>query len=142
MKEMNTKIIKFKKNTDKYGNLVPIEECDTFPFSIRRVYYIYSVDEGVRRGFHSHKELNQMLICVSGSVNILLKTPFEEKIVTLDKPDEGLYIGPMIWREMYDFSEDAVLLVLADKHYNECDYIRKYENYEKMAIEYFKTKEN
>ena len=137
MKHINAKIINFIKNTDKYGKLVPIEENETIPFPIKRVYYIYEVDEGVRRGFHSHKELNQVLICVSGSVKILLKTPLEEKIVTLNKPDEGLYIGPMIWREMYDFSEDAILLVLADKHYNECDYIRKYENYEKLAKPYF-----
>ena len=79
---MNTKLIKLHRNTDKYGKLVPIEENETIPFPIKRVYYIYEVDEGVRRGFHSHKELNQVLICVSGSVKILLKTPLEENIIT------------------------------------------------------------
>ena len=133
----NCKYIDFYANFDKYGTLIPIEENRSVPFSIRRIYYIYKVDSKIRRGYHSHKELNQILICVSGEVKILLKTPFDEQIVKLNNPQKGLFIGPMIWREMYDFSKDAVLLVLADKHYDECDYIRNYKKYEKLAVKYF-----
>ena len=131
----NIKIKLFDVNTDKYGKLVPLEGNDTIPFDIKRVYYIYEVEEDVRRGFHSHKELEQVLICVHGSVKILVKTPEEEEIFTLDDPKKGLYIGPNIWREMYDFEDVAVLLVLASDHYDIKDYIRKYENYEKYYNE-------
>ena len=93
--------------------------------------------EHVRRGYHSHYNLDQMLICVSGSVKILTKTPFEEEITVLDSPDKGLYIRSMIWREMYDFSEDAVLLVLASALYTVSDYIRDYSKYEILAKDYF-----
>lgn len=132
----NTKIKTFNINTDKYGKLIPLEGNDTIPFDIKRVYYIYEVEEDVRRGFHSHKELEQVLICVHGSVKILVKTPKEEETITLDDPKKGLYIGPDVWREMYDFKDGAVLLVLASDHYDKKDYIRKYKNYEK----YYKEK--
>ncbi|MCI9421229.1 MAG: WxcM-like domain-containing protein [Dorea sp.] len=134
---MNIRKIKFSKHTDKYGKLVPIEAKDSVPFDIKRVYYIYDVEPDVRRGFHSHVDLEQVLICVSGSVNILVKTPAEEKVIPLHDPQEGLYIGPMIWREMYDFSKDAVLLVLASDHYKVEDYIRDYSVYEDIAKKYF-----
>lgn len=134
---MNVDIIRFSRHNDKYGKLVPIEAEDSVPFDIKRVYYIYDVDRDVRRGFHSHVELEQVLICVSGSVNILVKTPEEEKIIPLHDPQEGLYIGPMIWREMYEFSRDAVLLVLASDHYKVEDYIRDYSLYEELAKKYF-----
>ncbi len=127
----NTEIREFRVNYDKYGKLVALEENDNIPFEIKRVYYIYEVDENVRRGFHSHKHLQQVLICVHGSVKILLKTPQEEKIITLDDPKQGLYIGPNIWREMYDFTDGAVLLVLASEHYDVNDYIRDYMEYER-----------
>lgn len=92
----NCNYIDFRVNLDKYGSLVPIEECDTVPFKIKRIYYIYNVESGIRRGFHSHKELRQVLICVRGSVKILLKTPAEEENILLNNPAQGLYIGPMI----------------------------------------------
>lgn len=133
---MKKNITKYNIYTDKWGKLVALEGNDLIPFHIRRVYYIYGVQKGVRRGFHSHKKLEQVLICVHGSVKILVKTPDEEEIVTLNKPNEGLYIGPNIWREMYDFSEDAVLLVLASAHYKESDYIRKYDDY----LKYYEKK--
>ena len=137
----NVEFKKFNTYYDKYGKLSPIEGEDTIPFAIKRVYYIYEVEENVRRGFHSHKNLEQALICVHGSVKILLKTPEEEQIITLDNPSEGLYIGPDIWREMYDFQDSAVLLVLASEHYNIDDYIRGYDEYEKYYKEKFKKKE-
>ena len=127
----NSYMTEFGINYDKYGKLVPIEGDDTIPFDIKRVYYIYEVEDEVRRGFHSHRNLEQVLICVHGSVKILLKTPDEEEVVTLDDPSKGLYIGPDIWREMYDFKDGAVLLVLASDHYKVEDYIRDYSEYEK-----------
>ena len=127
----NVKTIRFKVNDDKWGRLVPIEGNDTIPFDIKRVYYIYDVNEEKRRGFHSHKKLEQVLICVHGSIKILVKTPKEEKVFVLDNPNKGLYIGNNVWREMFDWENEAVLLVLASEHYDESDYIRNYEDYEK-----------
>ena len=122
---------------EMYGSLTAIEGGMDIPFDVKRVYYIYDVPEGVRRGFHSHVDLHQILICVHGSVKILTKTPYEEEITELSKENKGLYIGPMIWREMYDFSDGAVLLVLASEHYTEDDYIRDYAKYEEMAVKFF-----
>ena len=133
----NTSEIKFKKYLDKWGGLVPVEAENDIPFDIKRVYYIFEVKDGVRRGFHSHRNLEQALICVHGSVKILVKTPYEEDNILLDDPTRALYIGPMVWREMYDFSPDAVLLVLASEHYTESDYIRDYDKYETEAKAYF-----
>ena len=123
-----------------YGSLTALEAEQSFPFGIKRVYYIYEVPDGTRRGFHSHKDLHQMLICVHGSVKVLTKTPYEEEITELSSPDKGLYIGPMVWREMYDFSPGAVLLVLASEHYTVSDYIRNYDEYEKIAVDFFKKR--
>jgi dTDP-4-dehydrorhamnose 3,5-epimerase-like enzyme len=125
----NVRMIKFKKISDNYGSLVPVEADADVPFNIKRVYYIFGVEKEVRRGFHSHSRLHQVLICLNGSIKILLKTPDEQKIIELNDESEGLYIGPMIWREMYDFSEGSTLLVLANEHYDEKEYIRKYDNY-------------
>jgi len=126
----------FKYHSDNYGKLIALEENKEIPFTIKRVYYIYDVEDDVRRGFHSHKNLEQILICVHGNVKILLKTPTEEKVILLDDPSKGLYIGPDIWREMYDFNDGAVLMVLASEYYDESDYIRNYDEYEK----YYKKK--
>ncbi len=125
----NVRRIGFKKNIDEYGKLVPVEQMRDVPFEIKRVYYIFDVAADVRRGFHAHSQLNQVLICLGGSVKILVKTPDEEQIITLDDASEGLYIGPMVWREMYDFSKHAALLVLADAYYDESEYIRDYSKY-------------
>jgi len=133
----NTSMIDFPVHIDNYGSLVAIESLTNVLFDIKRVYYIFGVEEGVRRGFHSHKNLEQALICVHGSVKILVRTPFEEETILLNNPCKGLYIGPMVWREMFDFSSDAVLLVLASDHYKVSDYIRDYNVYEKEAINYF-----
>ena len=124
------KIKNYKFHSDKYGKLIALEEKKDVPFEIKRIYYIYEVESGVRRGFHSHKKLEQVLICVHGSVKILLKTPEYEETIILDNPKKGLYIGPDIWREMYDFNDGAVLLVLANDFYDENDYIRDYSEYE------------
>jgi len=130
-------IMQLRRITDNKGSLTPIEGNSDIPFDVKRIYYIYNVKPGERRGFHAHRKLRQVLICVSGSVKILVKTPYEETVYNLDDPAKGLYIGNMVWREMFDFSEDAVLLVLASEHFTEEDYIRDYTLYMKEACEYF-----
>lgn len=130
---INCKKVKFKKITDGRGSLTPIEYPNDLPFEIQRIYYIYDVKENVERGFHSHKDLEQILIAVNGSIKIRVKNHLNEEIIELNTSDEGLYIGPMIWREMYDFSEGAVLLVLASQKYDEFDYIRNYDDYIELS---------
>lgn len=115
-----------QQHGDARGQLVALEEKKEIPFDIKRVYYIYNTLEGVHRGFHAHKSLKQLLICVHGSCKILLDNGQEKETVLLDKPYEGIFIQNNIWREMYDFSPDAVLLVLASDIYDESDYIRDY----------------
>lgn len=123
----------FPPHGDDRGQLVALEERKDIPFDIKRIYYIYDTLAGVRRGFHAHKNLQQILICVHGSCKIHLDNGFETEEVLLDKPTEGLYISNNMWREMYDFSPDAVLLVLASEHYDESDYIRNYDTFLKMV---------
>lgn len=124
---MEIKKYTFPPHGDDRGQLVAIEAGQDLPFEVNRVYYIYDTLPGVRRGFHAHLKLQQILLCVSGSCKIHLDNGFETAEVVLDKPNEGLYISNDMWREMYDFSEGAVLLVLADQHYEEADYIRNYD---------------
>ena len=136
----NTKVLYFNSIVSEVGSLVPLEFLRQIPFVAKRIYYIYGVPGNVIRGFHSHRLLKQVLICIHGRVKIKVKTPYSEDVVELNKPNIGLYIGHMVWREMYDFSEDAVLIVLASEYYSEDDYIRDYGSYTKEAIEYFKNK--
>ena len=119
----------FQPHGDERGQLVALEEYKVIPFEIKRGYYMYDTGEGVHRGFHAHKELEQILICMHGSCKILLDNGEEKKVVPLEKPYEGLYISNDMWREMYDFSPDAVLLVLASQLYDEADYIRNYDEF-------------
>lgn len=116
----------FQEHGDERGQLIALEESKEIPFAIKRVYYMYDTGEGVRRGFHSHRTLEQILICIHGSCRVMLDDGKEKKDILLDKPYEGIYVGPDTWREMYDFSPDAVLLVLASQLYDEKDYIRDY----------------
>ena len=139
---INCKPISFKTFGGPYGNLNAIEGNSDVPFEIRRVYYITDVPKGVTRGFHSHRHLEQVLICLHGSVRIRLKNPLEgETVVTLSDPADGLYIGHMIWREMFDFSPGTVLMVLASEHYTEADYIRDEQQYLREASLYFQKKD-
>ena len=125
----------FEPHGDDRGQLVAIEEFRNIPFDIKRVYYMYDTVEGVSRGFHAHKKLQQILICVHGSCRIKLDNGREQEIVLLDKPNEGLYVSNVMWREMYDFSPDAVLMVLASELYDEEDYIRNYDEFLKYVKE-------
>lgn len=123
----------FQPHGDERGQLIALEENKDIPFAIRRVYYMYDTLPGVARGFHAHKSLQQILICIHGSCKVRLDNGTEKKIVPLEKPYEGLYIANNMWREMYDFSEDAVLMVLASDFYKEDDYIRDYDEFLKMV---------
>ena len=119
----------FQQHGDDRGMLVALEEFNDIPFEIKRVYYMYDTKEGVRRGYHAHKSLEQILICIHGSCKILLDNGKEKKIVSLERPYEGLYVANNMWREMFDFSPDAVLMVLASELYDESDYIRDYDEF-------------
>ncbi len=125
----------FQQHGDDRGMLVALEEFNDIPFEIKRVYYMYDTKKGVRRGFHAHKCLEQILICIHGSCKILLDNGKEKKIVSLERPYEGLYVPNNMWREMFDFSPDAVLMVLASEVYNEEDYIRDYNEFQKFIAE-------
>ncbi|AFA48872.1 sugar 3,4-ketoisomerase [Acetobacterium woodii] len=125
----NVALVKFKKFTDKYGHLTPVEGKIDIPFEIKRIYYISNVQEGVARGFHSHRKLHQVLICLNGAVKIKVKNPHEEEVIQLSESSVGLYIGPYVWREIFDFTEGSVLLALASEYYDEDDYIRNYDFY-------------
>ena len=126
---MNIKMIDFQKHGDDRGMLIALESNKEIPFDIKRVYYMYDTLPGVRRGFHAHKKLQQILICIHGSCKIHLDNGYETEEVVLDKPYRGLFISNNYWREMYDFSPDAVLMVLASDLYNEADYIRNYQEF-------------
>ena len=126
---MKHKKLTFLTKGDERGNLIALEENKNIPFDIKRVYYIFDNKEGVRRGFHAHKNLEQVLICVSGSCDILLDDGKEKSIIKLENRNEGLFIEKMVWREMFNFSADCVLIVLASDYYDEKDYIRDYNEF-------------
>lgn len=128
----------FQQHGDHRGHLVALEEFKDIPFIIKRVYYMYDTGEGIVRGQHAHKSLQQILICIHGSVDITLDNGKEKKVIPLDKPYEGLYVSNAMWREMSNFSKDAVLLVLASELYDESDYIRNYDEF----LEYIKKNNN
>ncbi len=132
---MDIKMYHFPPHGDDRGQLVAIEAMRDLPFEVKRVYYIYDTLPGVRRGFHAHKCLQQILVCVNGSCKIHLDDGTDTAEVVLDKPYEGLYIANNMWREMYDFTPGAVLLVLASEYYDEADYIRNYADFIKMVKE-------
>ena len=123
----------FQPHGDERGQLVALEELKDIPFHIKRVYYMYETGEKVVRGCHAHKSLQQILVCIHGSCKIKLDDGFDRKVVLLEKPNEGLYVSNAMWREMYDFSPDAVLLVLASELYEESDYIRDYKEFLKFT---------
>lgn len=126
---MDIRMIQFQAHGDERGALIALEENKNIPFTVKRVYFMYNTGEGVHRGFHAHKTLKQVLFCPCGSCTILLDSGKEKVHVKLDKPTEGLILDSNIWREMYDFTPDAVLMVLASDYYNESDYIRDYDEF-------------
>lgn len=118
------RLVDIPTHGDGRGLLSVAELGGALPFVVRRAYWIYGTQTGVARGFHSHKKLSQLCICVKGSVRFVLSDGRSESSVTLDCPDRGLLVGPGLWHEMHDFSGDCVLMVLADAEYEEADYIR------------------
>lgn len=132
---MEIKTITFQPHGDDRGQLVAVEQLKDVPFDIKRVYYMYDTGENVVRGKHAHKSLQQVLICVHGSCKIKLDNGTETETVILNKPNEGLYVSNILWREMYDFTPGTVLMVLASELYDESDYIRNYEEYLKYINE-------
>ena len=126
---MKHKKLTFLTKGDERGNLIAIEENKNIPFEIKRVYYIFDTKDGVRRGFHAHKNLEQVLVCVNGSCEILLDDGKEKSITKLENRNEGLFIEKMVWHEMFNFSADCVLIVLASDYYEEKDYIRDYNEF-------------
>ena len=123
------KIINFPSIGDNRGSLVAMETMDKIPFNIKRVYFIFDTQKNVSRGFHSHKNLQQLAVCVSGKCRMTLDDGKKREEVWLDSPNKGIFIDKYIWREMHDFSEDCVLLVLVSEHYDESDYIRSYDDF-------------
>lgn len=114
---------------DGRGGLVAVEGLSDVPFEIRRVYYIFKTEPGVSRGFHAHKELKQLMVCVSGQCDILLDDGKSKESVTLNSPKNGIIVESMVWRELHNFSDDCVLLVMASDPYSESDYIRDYSEF-------------
>ncbi len=121
-----TELIELKVIGDERGKLVALEGGKNIPFDIKRVYYLTGTVTGVSRGFHAHRQLEQIAICVSGRCRMLMDDGVSREEVWLDAPDKAIRISRMIWHEMHDFSSDCVLLVLASDHYDESDYIRSY----------------
>jgi oxalate decarboxylase/phosphoglucose isomerase-like protein (cupin superfamily) len=125
---MNYKIIDIPKINNTKGNIGVVEN-DTIPFDVKRVYYLFDVPSGAKRGGHAHKKLKQVLIAISGSFDVVLKDGKSKEIVTLNRPDKGLLIENNIWRELENFSSGSVCLVLASEEFSEADYIRNYKDY-------------
>ncbi len=123
------KTIHFPALGDDRGSLVALEANKGVPFDIKRVYYIFGTKPGVSRGYHAHKSLKQIAICVTGSCRFVLDNGKQREEIVLDKPTIGLVIEDLTWREMHDFSLDCVLMVLANQHYDESDYIRDYQEF-------------
>lgn len=125
------KIINFNEMGDERGSLVVVEGNIDIPFEIKRVFYIYGSDSDVVRGLHANRESEFVIINVSGSSKVKIKDGLNnQEVVELSKPRIGLYIPKMIWKEMYDFSKDSVLLVLASTHYDGTEYMRDFDEYE------------
>jgi len=126
---MLIKIVDFRTLGDDRGSLIALESNNQIPFDIHRVYYLYGTKPGVARGFHAHKKIKQLAVCIKGSCRFVMDDGSHKQEVILSTPDKGLLIDAMQWHEMYDFSDDCVLLVLANQPYDESDYIRDYSQF-------------
>lgn len=123
------KILEFGDLGDERGNLVVVEGSQDIPFDIKRVFYIYGSDSEVVRGQHANRNSEFVLINVSGTSKVRVDNGFEEEIIELNRPRMGLYLPTMLWKDMYEFSADSVLLVLTNTHYDGKEYIRDYDEY-------------
>lgn len=118
-----------KHHSDRKGNITVVENQKTIPFDVKRTYYLYDVPGGESRGGHAHKELSQLIIAASGSFTVTLDDGNVKRTFVLNRPYQGLYVVPGIWRTLDDFSSGAVCLVLASHGYDEVDYIRDHKDY-------------
>lgn len=122
-------LIDFKVMGDDRGKLVALEKGEDFPFDVKRVYYIWDSDKDVIRGKHAHKELEQVIVCLSGSCDFILDNGRERKTIHLDRADQGLYIKGTLWREFTNFCDNCIIMVLANKYYDPDDYIKEYNEF-------------
>lgn len=127
------RLIQLQKHGDSRGMLIALEQERSVPFQIRRVYYLFGTQRGVYRGRHAHRYLRQLAIAVRGSVTFVLDDGTGPVRCVLDDPSQGLLLGRMVWRELHDFSDDCVLVVLADQYYDPDDYITDYEQFLREA---------
>lgn len=121
-----SKIINFNEYLDDRGSLVAIEDSCGLPFDINRIYYIFGLEKGASRGYHAHRKLHQIAVCIAGSCKMVLDNGVDREEVYMKSPKFGIDLPPMLWHEMYDFSDDCIMLVLASDQYDEDDYIRDY----------------
>lgn len=129
------KLVDFDVHGNKSGYLIALESLsEQIPFEVKRVYYIFGVNDNSVRGKHAHYQLKQLLICVNGSIDITVEDGKTKELFRLDNPSKGLYIEGFIWREMKNFSQNAVLVVLASEHYSEADYVRDYEKFKREVL--------
>jgi len=126
-------LIDLPKIADARGNLTFIEGGRLVPFDIKRVYYLYDVPGGAERGGHAHKNLHQFMVAMSGSFDVVLRDGRQSKRIQLNRSYFGVYICPMIWRELDNFSSGSICMVLASEHYDEKDYYRDYEEFLKAV---------
>lgn len=131
----NCNVIELPKVHNRAGNITPIHGNVDIPFAIKRIYYLYDVPGGEKRGGHAHHELHQLIVAASGSFDVVIDDGRNKKTVTLNRPNYGLYLTPGIWRDLENFSSGAVLLVLASMPYVESDYIRDYHKFKKLINE-------
>lgn len=125
------RLLEFKEFGDERGSLVVAEGGGDIPFEIKRVFYMYGSDSGIIRGRHANRHSEFVLINVAGTSKVRLDDGFQTEVVELNKPRMGLYMAPMIWKDMYDFSPDSVLLCLSSRHYDADEYIRNYDEFTK-----------
>jgi len=130
---MNTDLLNFEIKGDERGLLIALEGQKNIPFDIKRVFYIYGSDSSIVRGKHANIKSKQILIAISGECKILLDNGKERTTILLDRPEVGLYVESNLWREMYDFSPNCVLMVLSDSYYDPAEYIREYDSFIKKV---------
>ncbi|TLE07458.1 sugar 3,4-ketoisomerase [Helicobacter bilis] len=130
---MNYKMIQLDTKLDKRGKLIALESNKNLPFAIKRVYYIYDTLPDEERGFHAHKQLEQLVVAMDGACEFVLDDGKKRQSIWLNRPDVGLYIGKNMWREMRNFSYGCKLMILASDYYDESEYIRDYDEFLKAV---------
>ncbi len=126
------KILDLEVHGDQRGSLISIESNKNIPFTLKRIYYLFNTNVSESRGFHAHRNLEQLLICVNGSCEIKVQNNEKTSWFKLASPAKGLYIKDLVWREMHDFSHDCILLVIASHEYDEFDYIRSFNEFKRI----------